>query len=45
MSAPANCAGRSTPIPRPGEVGNDTWENDSWAYSGEGNVWTLMTAD
>ena len=33
------------PIPRPGEVGSDTWENDSWSYSGEGNVWTLMTAD
>jgi quinoprotein glucose dehydrogenase len=33
------------PIPRPGEVGNESWESDSWAYSGEGNVWTLMTAD
>ena len=33
------------PIPRPGEVGSETWENDSWSYSGEANVWTLMTAD
>jgi quinoprotein glucose dehydrogenase len=33
------------PIPRPGEVGSETWENDSWSYSGEGNVWTLLTAD
>ena len=33
------------PIPRAGEVGNETWENDSWAYSGEANVWSLMSAD
>jgi len=33
------------PIPRPGEVGNETWENDSWAYSGEANLWSLMSAD
>ncbi len=22
-------------IPRPGEFGNDTWENDSWSYTGQ----------
>jgi quinoprotein glucose dehydrogenase len=33
------------PIPRPGEVGNETWEADSWAYSGQANVWSLMSAD
>jgi quinoprotein glucose dehydrogenase len=33
------------PIPRPGEVGNDTWENDSWAYSGAANVWSLISSD
>jgi quinoprotein glucose dehydrogenase len=33
------------PIPRPGEVGNDTWENDSWSYSGSANVWSAMSAD
>ncbi|MBM3772636.1 MAG: pyrroloquinoline quinone-dependent dehydrogenase [Acidimicrobiia bacterium] len=33
------------PIPRPGEVGNDTWENDSWSYSGEANTWTFMSTD
>lgn len=33
------------PIPRPGEVGNETWEADSWAYSGEANVWALISAD
>lgn len=33
------------PIPRPGEVGNETWESDSWSYSGEANLWSLMAAD
>jgi quinoprotein glucose dehydrogenase len=33
------------PIPSPGEVGNETWENDSWAYSGEANLWSLISAD
>ena len=33
------------PIPRPGEVGSETWEDDSWSYSGEANVWSLMSAD
>ena len=32
-------------IPRPGEVGNETWENDSWSYTGAANVWSLMSAD
>jgi quinoprotein glucose dehydrogenase len=32
-------------IPRPGEVGNETWETDSWAYSGEANVWSMISAD
>ncbi|MGA1531411.1 MAG: PQQ-binding-like beta-propeller repeat protein, partial [Kiritimatiellia bacterium] len=32
-------------IPQPGEFGNDTWENDSWSYTGHVNVWTLMSAD
>jgi quinoprotein glucose dehydrogenase len=32
-------------IPKPGEVGNDTWENDSWAVNGNTGVWTLITAD
>jgi len=33
------------PIPRPGEVGAETWEEDSWSYSGQANVWSLMSAD
>ncbi len=32
-------------IPQPGEFGNDTWENGSWEYSGNTNVWTIMSAD
>jgi len=32
-------------IPRPGEFGNDTWENDSWAVNGNAGVWTQITAD
>ena len=32
-------------IPQRGELGNDTWENGSWEYSGHANVWTLMSAD
>jgi quinoprotein glucose dehydrogenase len=32
-------------VPRPGEFGNETWLNDSWAYTGHTNVWSWMTAD
>ena len=32
-------------IPQPGEYGNDTWENDSWAYTGNAAVWTALSAD
>src|SRR4051794_6433793 len=32
-------------IPRPGEFGNETWENDSWSYTGNTGVWTVMSAD
>ena len=32
-------------IPRPGEFGNDTWENDSWAVNGNTGVWTQITVD
>ncbi|MCH7890965.1 MAG: PQQ-binding-like beta-propeller repeat protein, partial [Gemmatimonadetes bacterium] len=36
---------RFTPVPQPGDFGNETWENGSWEYSGNANVWTLMSAD
>jgi len=32
-------------IPRPGEFGNETWENGSWAANGNTGVWTQMSAD
>jgi quinoprotein glucose dehydrogenase len=32
-------------VPRPGEVGSDTWLNDSWSYSGNTGVWGIMSAD
>jgi len=32
-------------IPRPGEFGNDTWEKDSWSYTGNAGVWGQMTVD
>jgi quinoprotein glucose dehydrogenase len=32
-------------IPLPGEPGNETWENDSWRYTGNVAVWTTMSAD
>jgi len=34
-----------SPIPRPGEVGSETWENDSWAVAGDANLWSLISAD
>jgi quinoprotein glucose dehydrogenase len=32
-------------IPRPGEFGNDTWEKDSWAYTGHTGAWGPMAVD
>jgi quinoprotein glucose dehydrogenase len=32
-------------IPRPGEFGNETWLNDSWAYTGNTGVWAQMSVD
>jgi quinoprotein glucose dehydrogenase len=32
-------------IPRPGEFGMDTWKNDSWAYTGHANLWSLLSVD
>ncbi len=36
---------RFNPIPEPGDPAIETWADSSWAYSGNGNVWTLMSAD
>ena len=32
-------------IPQEGELGNETWEDNSWRVTGGANVWTLMSAD
>jgi quinoprotein glucose dehydrogenase len=32
-------------IPRPGELGNDTWENNSWKDNGNAGVWTQISVD
>lgn len=36
---------RFNPIPEPGDPALESWADSSWAYSGNGNVWTLMSAD
>ena len=32
-------------IPQPGELGHDTWEGDSWKFTGNDSVWTSLSAD
>jgi quinoprotein glucose dehydrogenase len=32
-------------IPLPGEFGNETWENDSWSYSGNTGMWGPFSVD
>jgi len=32
-------------IPQPGEFGNETWENDSWSYTGNTGMWGLFSVD
>jgi len=32
-------------IPRPGEVGHETWENDAWQFSGDISTWAPASAD
>jgi quinoprotein glucose dehydrogenase len=32
-------------IPRPGEVGNETWLDESWAVNGNVGVWNQIAAD
>jgi quinoprotein glucose dehydrogenase len=36
---------RFNTIPAPGEFGNETWENDSWAVNGNVGVWTQISVD
>ena len=32
-------------IPRPGEYGHETWENDAWQWTGDVSSWAPMSAD
>jgi quinoprotein glucose dehydrogenase len=32
-------------IPQPGEFGHDTWEKDSWSYTGNAGVWAQISID
>lgn len=32
-------------VPQAGEEGVETWKNDSWKYSGNTNVWSMMSGD
>ncbi len=32
-------------VPQPGEFGNDTWEKDSWSYTGNTGTWGAITID
>ncbi len=32
-------------IPRPGEFGHETWENDAWQYTGDVSPWAPLSAD
>jgi quinoprotein glucose dehydrogenase len=36
---------RFNPVPGPGEFGHETWEGDSWKYTGHTNVWAPFTVD
>jgi quinoprotein glucose dehydrogenase len=32
-------------LPRPGEVGHETWENDAWQWTGDISSWAPLSAD
>jgi quinoprotein glucose dehydrogenase len=32
-------------VPRPGEFGAETWDNDSWAVTGHANIWAKLSVD
>jgi len=32
-------------IPRPGEAGHETWENDAWKWTGDVSSWAPISAD
>lgn len=36
---------RFNTIPQPQETGHETWENESWRYTGNTGVWSMMSVD
>ena len=36
---------RFNPVPQAGEPGNETWENDSWKFTGNVSPWAPLSAD
>lgn len=36
---------RFNTIPQPGEAGHETWAGDSWRYTGNTGVWSMMSVD
>jgi quinoprotein glucose dehydrogenase len=32
-------------VPRAGEIGTDTWKDNSWQYTGHSNLWSLISVD
>jgi quinoprotein glucose dehydrogenase len=36
---------RFNTIPRPGEAGNETWRDSSWAYTGNAGAWAPLSLD
>ncbi|MDP2128618.1 MAG: PQQ-binding-like beta-propeller repeat protein [Pseudohongiella sp.] len=36
---------RFNTIPQPGEYGHNSWEGDSWQYTGNTGVWSMMSVD
>jgi quinoprotein glucose dehydrogenase len=36
---------RFNTVPQPGEYGHDTWDDDSWQYTGNTGVWSMMSVD
>lgn len=32
-------------VPKAGETGNETWENNSWQVTGSANAWSLISGD
>ncbi len=45
MCAPAGAIWTFRTIPRPGEFGNETWENGSWKYTGNTGAWAPLSGD